>query len=406
MDRKVIRSWALYDFGNSAFAVLFPFFYGTYYADHVVAEGSAHTGEWWWGLTISVSMLAVALSAPLLGGISDHAGVRKRLLLTYTVLGVLTVLGFTQVGAGMIVLGFVLGVVANFAFEGGIVFYNSYLPQIAPRSHHGRVSAQGFAVGYVGSLVALGLAAVLFEWGMELVWIALAVQWALFAIPAFKNLPPDRPTGIGIREAAVRGIRQTGATFKSMLGMRRMRRFLFGYFFYMDGVNTVIVFAGVYAVGTLDFEAPELLLLMALVQLSALGGSLLMAKPTDVRGPKWVVLRVLLWWILVVTAAHFTESKTMFFVVAVLAGLGLGSIQASSRALMSRLIPKGREAELFGFYALCGKTGAILGPFLFGVLTDAYGARHAILSVIVFYVAGFFLVRGLEDAPASAPDST
>ena len=406
MDRKVVRSWCLYDFGNSAFAILFPFFYGTYYATHVVHEGSAHSGEWWWGLTISVSMLAVALTAPLLGGISDHSGARKRLFAGYTVLGLVTVLAFTQVGPGTIVLGFVLGALANFAFEGSIVFYNSYLPQIAPPSHHGRVSAKGFAVGYVGSLVALGLAAALFKRGMEFVWITLAVQWALFAIPAFKNLPPDRPTGIGLRNAAARGVRQTAETFKSVLGMRRMRRFLFGYFFYMDGVNTAIVFAAVYAKLTLKFSDPQLLMLMALVQLSALGGSLLMAKPTDVKGPKWVIVRVLIWWVLVITAAHFTHSKALFFVVAALAGLGLGSIQASSRAFMSRLIPKGREAELFGFYALCGKTGAILGPFLFGALADAHGARNAILSVIAFYAVGFLMIRGIEDEPATQPDST
>ena len=136
MDRKVVRSWCLYDFGNSAFAILFPFFYGAYYVKTVVGEGDA--GTWWWGLTGSVSMLAVALSAPLLGGISDHAGVRKRLLAAYTGLALVAVLGFTQVGAGAIVLGFVLGAVANFAFEGGIAFYNSYLPQIAPPSAIGQ----------------------------------------------------------------------------------------------------------------------------------------------------------------------------------------------------------------------------------------------------------------------------
>jgi UMF1 family MFS transporter len=394
MDRKVIRSWCLYDFGNSAFAILFPFIYGAYFADQVVGD-RGRGGEWWWGLTASTSMLAVALSAPLLGGVADHSGARKRMLALYTALGVAAVIAFTTVSPGAILLGFALGALANFAFEGGIVFYNAYLPDIAPPTHHGRISAKGFAVGYVGSLVALGGAALLLEVvdaSLGWVWVALAVQWAVFSLPAFLFLPSDRRTGIGVMEAARRGVRQTARTFKSVLGMRNLRRFLLAYFFYMDGVNTVIFFAGVYANRTLGFTVGELLILMAVVQLSALTGSLVMAKPTDVRGPKWTVRRVLLWWVFVVTAAHFAETKTLFWVVAVLAGLGLGSIQAASRAFMSGLIPEGREAELFGFYALCGKTGAILGPFLFGVLSSQWGATNAILSVAAFYVVGFLLL--------------
>ncbi|MFQ5846021.1 MAG: MFS transporter [Planctomycetota bacterium] len=394
MDRKVVRSWCLYDFGNSAFAILFPFIYGTYFADHVVGD-RGRGGEWWWGLTMSTSMLAVAVSAPLLGGIADHSGARKRLLALYTALGVAAVLAFTSVSPGAILPGFLLGALANFAFEGGIVFYNAYLPDIAPPSHHGRVSARGFAVGYVGSVAALGAAALLLP-HLDWIWIALAAQWALFSLPAFFLLPADRRTGTGVLEAAKRGLRQTRQTLRSVLRMHDLRRFLLAYFFYMDGVNTAIVFAAVYAKRTLGFEVGELLTLMAAVQVAALVGSLVMAGPTDVKGPKWTVRLVLLWWIGVVTAAHFAQTKGAFWAVAVLAGLGLGSIQAASRAFMSRLIPAGREGELFGFYALCGKTGAILGPFLFGQLSVWVGARSAILALAAFYVAGLVLLRKVE----------
>ena len=399
MNSRRVAVWCLYDFGNSAFAVLFPAIYGAFYAGHVIGNPEGTT---WWGWVVSASMLLVALSAPLLGGVADHAGVRKRMLVIYTLLGVGAVLCFDSIGPGMAVAGFVVGVIANFAFEGGIVFYNAYLPAIAPPSHHGRVSARGFAMGYVGSLVALGVAAPFADAGMmRWVWIALALQWLLAALPAFLGLPKDEPTGMGVLAAARKGMAETMQTLREVAGMKDLRRFLVAYFFYMDGVNTVIVFAGVYAEGELGFSTADLIKLLAIVQVFALVGSLALARATDVRGPRWTVCIVLLWWIGVVVAAFFAKTRTPFWVVASLAGVGLGSIQAASRAFMSRLIPDGREAEFFGFYALCGKTGAVVGPVLFGMIATAFQSqRPAILSVTAFYLVGFVLLGRVSKSAA------
>ncbi len=406
MDRRTIRSWALYDFGNSAFAALFPFVFGVYYTQHVVGNADGR-GDAWWGRISSTSMLLVALSSPLLGGIADHAGIRKRMLALYTAVGVAAVLAFSGVGPGMVVAGFFLGVLANFAFEGGNVFYNSFLPEIAPPSHQGRVSGLGFGVGYAGSLVAIGGAVLVLGRGGPLtaIWILLGCQWALFALPALRNLPHDRRSGLGVLRAARQGVRQTFATLRDVLGMRDLRRFLLAYFFYEDGVNTVIIFSSIYATTSLGFTMTQALGLLALVQVSALAGSFAMAGPTDRIGPKRVVRGVLLWWIVVVTAAYFAQTKLTFSCVAALAGLGLGSIQAASRAFMARLVPAGREAEMFGFYALCGKSGAILGPLLFGELSQRIGQRGAILSVAVFYAVGYLLLRRVNlPAPCSSSD--
>ena len=406
MDRKTVASWCFYDFGNSAFAVIFVTVYAAYYADGVAPD--AQTGQDWWGWLVSASMALVAITSPLMGGIADHAGVRKRMLAIYTALGVLTTLGFVLVGPGALLLGFVLGVIANFAFEGGIVFYNSYLPVIAPPSHQGRVSAHGFAIGYVGSLLALGLGAKLADVDLiNGVWVVVAVQWAIAALPALYFLPKDEPTGVGVLHAAILGLKQTARTWKRVAGMQDLRRFLIGYFFYMDGVNTVIVFAAVYATTELDFGTAESIVLFAMVQLTALAGSLLMAGPSDRNGPRWAVVRTLAWWMFVVVLAiltgdsAFAWNKEAFWMVAGLAGLGLGSIQASSRALMSHLVPRGSEAEFFGFYALCGKTGAIAGPLLLTGLGSVLGSlRLGLISVLVFYAVGLWLVLKVKD-PAS-----
>ncbi len=407
MDRRVVRAWCLYDFGNSAFAMLFPAIFSVLYTDSIV--GNEHgEGDRWLGYMVSTAMVVVALLAPFLGGVADHAGVRKRMLGAFTLLGILAVLSWSLLGPGDVVLGYALGALGLVAFEAGIVFYNAYLPRIAPPDYQGRVSAWGFAVGYVGSLVALGVAALLLASKLlALVWVALALQWFGAALPAFLRLPPDVPGGLTLRQAASRGV---GGTWKALLDVARtphLRWFLLGFFFYMDGVETVVVFAGSYAKQTLGFSTAELIGLFALVQLTALAGSLALARPTDTRGPRFTVRLTLLWWVLVVLAAYFSETKLAFWIVGGMAGLGLGAVQAASRAMMGRLAPRGREAEMFGFMALCGRTGSILGPLMFGAIAAGTGnQRLAVLSVVPLYLLGLALVtlvRAPEVGPAAAP---
>jgi UMF1 family MFS transporter len=404
MDRRVVRAWCRYDFGNSAFAMLFSSIFGVFYAGTVVGDAEGQ-GDIWWGATVSTGMLLAALSGPFLGGVADHASVRKRMLAVFTALGIAMVLGWTVLGPGDVVLGFVLGAIALFAFEAAIVFYNSYLPRIVPPSHQGRVSAYGFAVGYVGSLVALAAAALLAKnVGFAWVWVALAAQWLLGAVPGLRRLPADPPGGQRLGEAARRGVKGTWATLREVVRTPSLRWFLLAYFVYMDGVDTVVVFAGVYATKTLKFDTTELLGMLAMVQITALLGSLALAKPTDVKGPRFVIRLTLFWWCLVVLAASQATTKEVFWVVAGCAGLGLGAVQAASRALMARLVTPGREAEMFGFMALCGRTGSVLGPLVFGVVASLAGdQRPAILSVLPFYVLGLlFISKVREPAPTPA----
>ena len=389
-----IRAWCLYDFGNSAFAVLFPAVFGAYF----VAEKGLGGSKTQWGLAVSLSMLAVAVSSPFLGGVADHAKVRKRMLAIYTAVGVGAVLCIPALGGKPIAAALAVIVIGNFAFEGGIIFYNSYLPVVAPRPLHGRVSAWGYAVGYAGSLLAIIYTAILSKNHFDWIWVALAAQWILAAIPGFLRLPPDGGEGaLGFLEAARNGLSTTKQTLKDVWGMKNVRGFLLAYFFYMDGVLTVIHFATIYSTDDLGFSISEAMGMLALVQVTALLGSLAMAKPTDRMGPKWTVKVVLIWWTGVVIAAFFCRTKVPFFIVAGLAGLGLGSIQSASRAFMSRLIPKGREAELFGFYGLCGKSGAIMGPVTFGLISDLVDGPTAVLSVAAFYIVGLVLLRNVKD---------
>ncbi len=413
MDRKTIASWCLYDFANSFYAVLPAVLWTVYYRERIVGNEQGQ-GDLWWGYAISGSMLIVALSSPPMGAVADYAGVRKRLLAAYTLASVIAVALYITVEPGMALWGLVVTMVSYVGFEGALVFYNAYLPEIAPPDRQGRVSGWGFGVGYAGSLLGLLLALGLIRsfpapTSFQLTWLAIAAAFFVFSLPALLFLPKDAAPQMGLLQAARGGIGESLRTFREIVAQRETRRFLLAYFFYEDGVNTVIVSAAAFASLTLRFESQQLIVLFALVQISALVGAFLWARPTDRLGPKHVVTIMLAQWALVVTAAYFVQTATQFYVVAVLAGTGLGAIQASSRAFMATLIPRGREGDYFGFYHLCGKSAAILGPLLFGHVSSATGGnqRLAILSVLLlFVVGGTLLTRVRAGGPTAVRQET
>jgi UMF1 family MFS transporter len=404
LNRKHITVWALYDFANSVYpAVITATVFGVYYTTHIVGNDQG-LGDLWWGRVLAVSMLFVALSSPLLGSVSDHAGIRKKMLLLYTYICVLCVGLFVTIEPGMILWGFLLAVLANIGFEGALVYYNAYLPEIAPPEKQGFVSGVGFGTGYAGSAVGLLIVLPLVaKERYDLTWLAVAVFFVIFSLPTFLWLPADKRGEWSILEALKEGV----VGFKRLLGdvlkHRDMRRFLLAFFVYIDGINTTIYFAAIFASTTLGFAGQELIYLFLVIQCSALAGAFALAKPTDIWGPKRVITLTLLLWTCIAIIAYFVYSKTVFFIIAVMAGTGLGAIQSASRALMSSLIPSGKEAEMFGFYTFCGKSSSVIGPLVFGMISHTLGGnqRVAILSVVAFFLIGLVLLRRVRDAGRS-----
>ncbi|MGD0281968.1 MAG: MFS transporter [Dissulfurispiraceae bacterium] len=394
MNKKIL-SWCLFDFAGSSYsaiiaAVIFPVYYTS-----VIIGNTSGGGDIWWGRAISVSMALVAVSSPFLGGVADHAKIRKKLLFAYTLLCVISVAALSFLQKGMAAGGFMLIVLANLGKEGGLVFYNSFLPEIAGPGYQGRVSSWGFAIGYAGSIASLLLALALIDKGLlASVWPMTALFFVLFSLPAFIFLPPDGMSSLGLPGAAREGLRNTLAVLKKIWAEKEQRKLLIAYLIYADGVNTVIVFSSIFAATTLHFTPRELILVFLTVQFTALGGAFLMAKPTDVWGPKKVVVLSLYLWVMVSVAAFFVTTKIYFFIIASAAGLGLGTVQAATRAFYAGFIPEGRESEYFGVYALMGKTSAIAGPLLFGYVSAAFGSqRPAVLSVGIFFILGLLIVR-------------
>lgn len=398
-NRLTIAAWCLYDFANSWYVAVIPAtIWQAYYVGAIVGN-AAGLGDLWWGRVVSASMLVVALSSPILGSLGDHLGIRKRLLVGYALASIAATALLPTVEPGMILYGFALGLVANVGFEGSLLFYNAYLPEIAPPAYQGRVSGWGFATGYAGSFLALLCALPLVQAERySAAFLLVAAAYFVFMLPAWRLLPEERPSGANARLAAAQGLRGTWRTLRDIVRIPALRRFLLAYFLFEDGVNTVIFFSSSFAATTLGFAMPDLLKLFLVVQVSALAGSWLWARPTDRLGPKRVLLAMLALWTAVIFCGYVVRSTGQFFVLAAVAGSGLGTVQAAARAFMAGLIPAGREGEFFGFYHLCGKSASVIGPLVFGTVSAASGGnqRLALLAILPLFLLGGLLLAGVR----------
>lgn len=412
MNRTQVGAWALFDFASSVYpAVVQSAVFSVFYTSVVVGNETGQ-GDWWWGRAGSTSALLVAASAPFMGAVADRSGVRKRLMLLYTAACLVGVSLFTALGPGMALRGFLAYVLANVGFEGALVFYNAYLPDVVPREKQGWVSGLGYGLGYLGSALGLLLVLPLVEAGMDAVWVVTVAFYAVFSVPAFLLLPPDARREVSPWAAARWGLTHFRSIVGEVLALEDLRRFLLAYFFFIDGINTLIVMAGPLATHTFGFGRREAVVLFLVVQLSALIGALALARPTDRLGPRKVLTGSLLVWILGGLSITVISTPAEFFAVAVVVGFALGPVQAASRAFASALIPAGREAEMFGFYAFCGKSSSILGPVLFGFLaaTTSGDQRLAVVALAGLMAVGLLLLQRVTDPrvsrPVRAPRST
>jgi UMF1 family MFS transporter len=403
--RSRIISWTFFDFGNTAFSVIIVTVIFPRYFIGQIAGG--HLGLW--GLAVSISMLIAALLAPPLGAVADFSRNRKRFLLLFTLASVICTALLSLTGPGMIVTAMVLFIIANVGFEGGIVFYDAFLPGLTTRKSYGRVSGYGFAMGYMGSLAILMIVSVIlpgsdspgYLTSVRSTFLLAAGFFLVFSLPLFLVVPEPPLAGPPPASMLRAGIARASGTFRALFIERQhppLARFLVAFFIYNDGILTVVAFAAVFAQSVLAMTDAEIIGFFAVVQTSAVIGSVVFGVITDKIGPKRTIAITLLMWIAIVIGAFFVQTVAQFYAVALAAGVAMGSSQSASRSLMALLTPRNREAEFFGFYdGLCGKASAVIGPLLFGTLADLTGQRVATLSVGVFFVVGLILLRGVKE---------
>ncbi len=406
-----IFAWTLFDFANTAFSVIVvTVIYSRYFTNHVAGGRRI-----FWGIAVSVSMVLAALLSPPLGAAADASGNRKRFLLALTLLSAVCTMLLSTVHAGMVVAGMALFIAANVGFEGGLVFYDAFLPGLTSPSRYGRISGYGFAMGYLGALAVLLLVQATLKDAADPAYfdsvrnsfIIAGGFFLLFSLPLFLWVG-EPPAPSAVRRGYIReGMRKSRSTLTAILTQAELaplKKFLIAFFLYNDAIITVIAFAAIFAAETLRMTDTDIIVFFAIVQTSAILGSFLFGFITDRIGPKRTILITLTGWVGIVIGAYFVQTVGAFYVVALFAGMAIGSTQSSSRSMMALLTPENREAEFFGFYdGLCGKSSAVLGPLVYGLLSDTAGDRVAVLSIGVFILAGIFILRGVEPPPVRRP---
>jgi len=411
--RWQIFSWALFDFAHTAFYVLILTVGYPLYFKEVVAQGSRQ-GDFLWGSAFSISMLIVALFSPVLGAVADYGAGKKRFLGILTALCVLATSSLFFVHAGMIFLGMALLIISNIGFEAGLVFYDAFLPEITTARSYGRVSGYGFALGYVGSLVSLAVVFPFYTGGfvsdnllnVRLSFLIAAAFFFVFSLPLFFFLPDKQRTGSLKLDFIKIGFARLQTTYRQFPRYRNIARFLISYFIYIDGVNTIIVFSSIFARETLKMDLSEIVLYFAMVQTSAIFGSIVFGIWADHTTHKRTLSMTLLLWLSIVVIAFFIQDKWMFYCLGVLAGLALGSSQSISRGLMSIITPQEKKTEFFGFYSFFGKASAVLGPVVFGFVSSNLNQRFAILSVGFFLLIGLVLLQRVEERATESSPTT
>ena len=403
-------SWALYDWANSAYSMTITSSVLPMYFKSVAEAGgmSSSNSTALWGYTISLSTLVVSILAPILGTIADYKGNKKKFFKTFFSVGVLatTLLAFVPANNPILLLicyGFAL-----VGFSGTNIFYDAFLVDVTTKERMDKVSSAGFALGYIGSTIPfiISIAVVLLS-QMEIIPISLplackitflitAVWWLVFTIPILKNvnqvyyIEPEK-------EPIKKSFERLLETLKAIKSHKNIFIFLIAYFFYIDGVDTIIGMASSYGTD-LGISMVSLLIILLLTQFVAFPFTILYGRLAEKVGAKKLLYVGIITYIIICIYGYFITTALGFWILAMAVGSAQGGIQAISRSFFGKMVPKENANEFFGFYNIFGKFAAIIGPFLVAVITQATGeTRNGILSLIVLFVIGFFALGKVKE---------
>ena len=436
---RTLNGWALFDWANSAFALvittaIFPPYFESVTEPTIELLGVEVSNSAWFGYTISISYLIIAILSPLLSGIADAGGRRKGFLRFFTLLGGVSCLSlfFFEGNTGQSntlwlgTIGFALGLIG---FAGGLVFYNAFLPVIATPERFDKLSARGFAMGYVGSVLLLILNLLMVqkpEWigagdlsglpgwlgnpetfMVRLAFVTVGGWWLVFATVSLARLPADvRRPGTGLGDMARRGWGELTGVWGQVKKNDNTKRFLLAFFSYSAGVQTVIFLASLFASKELGFETSELIVVVLILQIVAIAGAYLAAAISKRYGNKISIYVQLVIWAGVCLAGYLVQGKTGFYGVAAAVGLVMGGIQSMSRSTYAKLIPNRDEVtSYFSFYDVLEKVAIVLGTFIFAGLDQLTGSmRLSLLALSFFFIIGMLLLSRFHlPRDASAP---
>ncbi len=419
-NKKTINAWAIFDWANSAYALvistaIFPGYFEEYTPKEIGLGPLTFSNSSLYSFAVSFSYIIIAILSPLLSGIADYSGRRKFFLKTFTLIGSLacTALFFFK-GEPQLWLGTSAFILATIGFAGSLVFYDSYLPLIVSEDNYNKVSARGYTFGYVGSVILLIFILMMIlkpEWfglqggqmGARIGFLLVGMWWLGFAQYTFKYMPPDKKN-LFTTSMIMNGYKEIKGAFQRVKAIPDIRNFLTAFFFYSAGVQTVIYLATIFAKKELGFATGELVLLVLILQLVAIGGAYVFSVLGNRKGNKNSIMIMICIWIVICFAAYFTYDKVMFYIIAGFVGLVMGGIQSLSRASYSMLIPEKDHdtTSYFSFYDVVYKSAIVGGTFIFGLVDNiTNNMRYSVLTLAFLFILGFYFMSKTHIAKAS-----
>ena len=404
---KEIISWSLYDWANSTFSTtvmagFFPIFFKQYWS--TASEVTVST--WYLGLANSIASIIVASLAPFLVAIADKASVKKKLLILFAYIGVISTGSLSMVSQGQWKIAIIFYVAASIGFMSANIFYDSLLPSVAPKEKREFVSSLGYALGYIGGAILFLINVTMYlnpqfygiadaPTAIKLSFLTVAIWWAVFSIPVIIFIKePTVQNDIGVLRSIKMGMSQLITTIQSIRELKIVTTFLIAYWLYIDGVDTMIRMSVDYGT-SLGFSSSSLIQALLMVQFIAFPATLVYGWFAGKIGVKRAILVGIIGYALISVLGSMVSKVWHFYVLAVFIACFQGGIQALSRSLYSRIIPESRSAEFFGFYNMFGKFAAIVGPPLMGYVGLITGnPRYGILSIIILFIlGGYFLMK-------------
>jgi MFS transporter, UMF1 family len=423
-DKKVIRGWVFYDWANSVYnlvisSAIFPIFYDAVTTKYYLAQngwselpkgevvlvdffGMQMSNSVLFSYVLSASFLLVAILSPILSGIADYSGNKKRFLQFFCYFGSLSAISMFFFDAAHLEWSMLSVFFASIGFWNSLVFYNAYLPEIAEPKDHDKISARGFTMGYFGSMLLLIFCLVwtqVLELPAKWCFVFVGIWWAGFSQITYRALPNNVFNKKPEKGIFTKGIRELLDVLKTFRKTTRLKRYLISFFFFNTGVQTVMLLATIFASKEIDW--PEnggtsgLIIAILLIQILGAVGAFIMSRLSGLIGNiKTLMVSVFVWVIICLGAYFIVHSPNEFYVLAASVGLVMGGVQAIARSTYSKFLPETEDhASYFSFYDVTEKIGIVVGTFFFGYIEEVTGSiRMSVISVTIFFILGFLLL--------------
>lgn len=409
-SKKVINGWAMYDWANSVYNLVitttfFPIYFTSATKAHFNSDRIPFFGKYFinsalYDYGMAAAFLIAAIASPILSSIADTRGNKKRYLMLFTWLGGISCSALYFFNGGNVEYGVIFFILATLGYCGGLVFYNSYLPEIAAIEDRDRISAKGFAMGYTGSVLLqlIGFALVALKpfditegQAVLITFLLVGVWWIGFAQITFARLPASKGTiaehKAGALTEAISELRKVYAQVKTL---PVLKRFLRGFFFYSMGVQTVMMAATLFGAQELNLPSTNLIMVVVIIQVVAIAGASGMAWLSGKLGNLPVLIGVIIFWIGVCFAGYYMQTATDFYILATAVGLVMGGVQSLSRSTYAKLMPDTEDtASFFSYYDVTEKLSIVIGMTTFGYIHEMTGSmRNSVIALTAFFAIG------------------